>query len=127
MKLTVVMFAMLFGILSLAPNMQGGQFFKISELVEHYEEHQQTDKMFSSFLSFVSEHYFNNHKTSDGEEQMPFKSTVASVPVMSFHSVEITLVEISMFISLDEAELFGEPHGKINGYSGSIWHPPKAC
>jgi hypothetical protein len=127
MKLKMIIFAVLFGILSLAPNMQGGQFFKISELVEHYEEHLQTDKMFSSFLSLVSEHYFNNHKTSDSEEHMPFKSTVASVPVMSFHTVEISLVEILMFLSLDEAELFGESHSKINGYSGSIWHPPKSC
>lgn len=127
MKSTVIVFTLLFGILSLAPNMQGGQFFKISELVEHYQEHQQTDKMFSSFLSFVSDHYFNNHKTSGNEEQMPFKSTIASVPVMNFHNVEIIPVEVPLFFKLDDVELFGESHGKINGYSGSIWHPPKSC
>ena len=127
MRLTVLLFTLLFGILSLAPNMQGGQFFKISELVEHYEHHQDSGDTFRSFLSFVGDHYFNNHQTSDDEKQMPFKSTVAPVLLLTVHHVELIAVELPEFQETQTILPFIQAHGKISGFNGSVWNPPKMC
>jgi hypothetical protein len=126
MKLFSILFAVLFGVLSLAPNMQGGQFLKLNELVEHYEVHQNSNQPFTSFLSFVKEHYFNNSSSSKDEQNMPFKSTVVTVSVLAHIQVEISIPKFQQ--SFEPTEIpatFGEPSGVIQSVSLSIWNPPK--
>ncbi len=126
MKLVSIFFAVLFGVLSLAPNMQGGQFLKLNELVEHYEVHQEGNKPFSSFLSFVKDHYFNNATSSEDENNMPFKSTVVTVTALAHIQSEIYIPQFQHFIETFEIPAhFGEPSDKIVAVSLSIWNPPK--
>ncbi len=126
MKLVSILFALFFGVLSLAPNMQGGQFLKLNELVEHYEAHQEGHKPFSSFLSFVKDHYFNNSTSSEDENNMPFKSTVLTVTTLAQVQSEISIPKFQLPIeTIDISLLFGEPSDKIISVSLSIWHPPK--
>ncbi len=126
MKLISILFAILFGVLSLAPNMQGGQFLKFNELVEHYEAHQEGHKPFSSFLSFVKDHYFNNSTSSEDENNMPFKSNVVTVTVLAHIQSDITIPKFQQLIETVEIPLiFGEPCDKIVAVSLSIWNPPK--
>lgn len=126
MKLFSILFAILFGVLSLAPNMQGGQFLKLNELVEHYEEHQEGNKPFTSFFSFVKEHYFNNAISSGDEQNMPFKSTVVTVTVLAHIQSEIHIPTFQQLVeTIEIPSLFGEPSDKIVSVSLSIWNPPK--
>jgi hypothetical protein len=106
--------------------MQGGQFLKLNELVEHYEAHQKSNQPFTSFLSFVKEHYFNNARSSSDEQNMPFKSTVVTVSVLAHIQVEISIPQFQQ--SFEPTEIpatFGEPSGVIQKVSLSIWNPPK--
>lgn len=125
MKFTVILFAVLFGILSLAPNMQGGQFFKLSEVVDHYRDHQSSEETFSSFVSFVKDHYFQNHNTNEDERHMPFKSSVVSALVLVVHDCKISPVKEAMPFNEEPENCFGEPHGAPQKQSCSIWNPPR--
>jgi hypothetical protein len=126
MKLISILFAILFGVLSLAPNMQGGQFLKFNELVEHYEKHQEGNKPFSSFFSFVKNHYFSNSTSSEDENNMPFKSTVVTITVLAHIHSEISIPRIQdPFESIESPLLYGEPSDKIVAVSLNIWNPPK--
>lgn len=125
MRFTVILFAVLFGILSLAPNMQGGQFFKLSEVVDHYRDHQKSEESFSSFVSFVKDHYFQNHSTNEDERQMPFKSSVVSALVLVVHDCAISPVKEVTLFNEEPENIFGEPHGAPQKQSCSIWNPPR--
>jgi hypothetical protein len=127
MKATIIAFTFLFGILSFAPNMQGGQFFKLSEIVEHYESHQDSDEHFQSFIDFVKEHYFTNHNTKDNERNLPFKSTVASAFVLVIHQVKLEPIHEHLFIINEEKNFFGEPTSFVQQKSFSIWNPPRVA
>jgi hypothetical protein len=127
MKATIIAFTFLFGILSFAPNMQGGQFFKLSEVVDHYESHQDSDEHFKSFISFVKDHYFTNHHTKDNERNLPFKSTVASVFVLVIHQVKLEPIHESQFIANKEKCYFGEPNSTVQQKIFSIWNPPRVA
>jgi hypothetical protein len=125
MRFTVIIFTVLFGILSFAPNMQGGQFFKLSELVDHYQEHQNSRNSFSSFVAFVKDHYFQNHSTREDERQLPFKSSVISTLVLVAQEVKVQPVSIPIVHIEDRENCFGEPHGAPQNQSFSIWNPPR--
>lgn len=127
MKATIIAFTFLFGILSFAPNMQGGQFFKLSEVVEHYESHQDSKEQFQSFLDFVKDHYFTNHDTKDNERNLPFKSTVASAFVLVIHQVKLEPIHEYLFIVNEEKNFFGEPTSFVQQKSFSIWNPPRVA
>jgi hypothetical protein len=62
MRLLVIGIAVIFGLISTAPNFQGAQFLKLPEFIQHYSEHQSGPESFSCFLAFVKEHYFNNDR-----------------------------------------------------------------
>jgi hypothetical protein len=127
MRITIIAFTFLFGILSFAPNMQGGQFFKLSELVNHYETHQDGEEHFQSFLEFVKDHYFSNHHTKDNERNLPFKSTVASAFVLVIHQVKLEPIHEYLFIVSEEKSFFGEPTSFVQQKSFSIWNPPRVA
>lgn len=125
MRFAVITFTILFGILSFAPNMQGGQFFKLSEVIEHYETHQESKESFSSFIDFVKEHYFTNHHTNENERNLPFKSSVASPLVLVFQQVQMHEIPLSKFIEEEDDSCFGEPKNRIQNKIISVWNPPQ--
>ncbi len=127
MKATIIAFTFLFGILSFAPNMQGGQFFKLSEVVEHYKAHQDSDEQFKSFMDFVKDHYFTNHDTKDNERHLPFKSSVASAFVLVIHQVKLEPIHEYLFIVNEEKNFFGEPTAFVQQKLFSIWNPPRVA
>jgi hypothetical protein len=125
MKAIIIAFTFLFGILSFAPNMQGGQFFKLSEVAEHYKSHQGSEEQFVSFLDFVKDHYFKNHDTKDNERNLPFKSTVASAFVLVIHQLELEPFHEYLLMVNEEKNFFGEPNSFLQQKSFSIWNPPR--
>jgi hypothetical protein len=125
MRFAIFSFIFIFGILSFAPNMQGGQFFKISEVVEHYQTHQDSDETFSSFFSFVKDHYFSNHRTNENERHMPFKTTAVSAFILVIHHIELQPIHDSLFILDEDKACFGEPNHTIRNKEISIWNPPQ--
>lgn len=127
MRITIIAFTFLFGVLSFAPNMQGGQFFKLSELVNHYETHQDGEERFQSFLAFVKDHYFTNHHTKDNERNLPFKSTVACAFVLVIHQVKLEPIHEYLFIVNEEKSFFGEPNSSVQQKIFSIWNPPRVA
>lgn len=127
MKPTIIAFTFLFGILSLAPNMQGGQFFKLSKVVEHYKSHQDSEEQFQSFLDFVKDHYFKNHDSKDNECNLPFKSTMASTFVLVIHQVKIEPIHEYLLIVKEEKSFFGEPNSFVQQKSLYIWNPPRVA
>ena len=84
MKIVIVFFTVLFTIVSLAPNMRGVEYFKLTEVIEHYNEHQKSQDSFNSFFSFLKEHYSKNHKSNKDEKNFPFKSLMAFSFVYTF-------------------------------------------
>ncbi|MEY3236606.1 MAG: hypothetical protein RI883_707 [Bacteroidota bacterium] len=125
MRWSIIVFTFLFGILSLAPNMQGGQFFKISEIVEHYNGHQESADEFKSVLAFIQDHYFENNNSKENKHNLPFKSVVSSVLVMHIQNVSIVpVVEVAETVKL-QAHNFGEPNSQNYNKLYSIWNPPQ--
>lgn len=125
MRFAIILFVSIFGILSFAPNMQGGQFFKISEILEHYQDHQSGTETFDSFISFLKEHYSGDHDTKENEKQMPFKSVVACSSILVLEDFKITPIFFYCPVAEIEDHCFGEPKGKIQGKSIPVWNPPK--
>ena len=125
MRFAIISFIFIFGILSFAPNMQGGQFFKISEVVDHYQTHQDSDETFGSFFAFVKDHYFSNHHTNDNERHLPFKTTVISAFILVIHNIELQPIHDSFFILDEKKACFGEPNRMIQSNIINIWNPPQ--
>ena len=125
MRVSIIFFTFLFGILSLAPNMQGGQFFKLSEIIEHYNGHQESKDGFNTVLNFVQDHYFSNKNSKENKHNLPFKSVVASVSVMHVQNVSIIPVVEKAEFSLIQSHYFGEPSSRNYSKLYSIWNPPQ--
>jgi hypothetical protein len=125
MKTLTFTLAFLFGVLSLAPNMQGAQLFKLTEVVEHFHEHQKSEENFSTFIDFIVDHYFKNRETNKNEQELPFKSVVAAPVLIALEKIEVIPVTFQYFI---------EPISKPNVHQLSlptqarlnpIWNPPQ--
>ena len=126
MRLLVIGIAVIFGLISTAPNFQGAQFLKLPELIQHYSEHQSGEESFSSFLAFVQDHYFNNDHHGKNEQHMPFKTTGLGgvVALLSERPCDGAVLIYGKFNEKQSIH-FGEPHGSLNDYNGSVWNPPQ--
>jgi hypothetical protein len=126
MRWTVHFFAIYFFLLSLAPNFQGIQFFKIASLIEHYQSHQSSSQQFDSFISFLIEHYDGDHLPGENEQDLPFKSTFATVSVLIIQQGQLfTSVDYIGLPSAPKKHLFPDFPGFPKNTSCSIWNPPK--
>ena len=125
MRTAVLLFTLLFGILSMAPNMQGAQLLKVGELIEHYEQHQSSDESFGSFLSFVQDHYFNNLHHGKNERHMPFKSAISGAHILHLQENKIDPICISVEYIEKAPHYFGEPNGSLEDRTISVWNPPR--
>ena len=126
MRFVVIGIAIIFGLISAAPNFQGAQFLKLPQLLEHYSEHQSGKESFSSFLSFVQDHYFKNDHHGENEKHMPFKTTGmgCSTALIMVRPCQPLLVSET---NINEKSVvhFGEPNGSLNEFNGSVWNPPR--
>ena len=127
MKIVIVFFTVLFTIVSLAPNMRGVEYFKLTEVIEHYNEHQKSQDSFNSFFSFLKEHYSKNHKSNKDEKNFPFKSLMAN----SFHLIhqdyqQIEILEFD-FSNSSEKVVFNYKSLFYQQNLFAIWNPPKQC
>jgi hypothetical protein len=125
MRFLIIVFAIVFGFLSFAPNMQGGQFFKFNEVIQHFEAHQQSKESFNSFFAFVKNHYFSNHGTKENEKNLPFKTNILNSFVLVIHEVKLVPVNEDLIEVIEQSSCFGEPNGQLSKTSISIWNPPQ--
>ena len=127
MRLVIIVFTFLFTIISLAPNMRGGEYFKFSEVIAHYYSHQKSESNYQSFIAFLKEHYSKEHKPNKDEKNLPFKTMTAN----SFHLIyqDYTLVTIEEldFIPTNQKVNFNYRKAFYQQKLFAIWNPPKMC
>jgi hypothetical protein len=107
--------------------MRGVEYFKLTEVIEHYNEHQKSQDSFNSFFSFLKEHYSKNHKSNKDEKNFPFKSLMAN----SFHLIHQDYQQIEIL----EFDLSNSSEKVVFNYKSlfyqqnlfAIWNPPKQC
>jgi hypothetical protein len=116
----------LFGLLSLAPNLQGAQFLKLNELISHYCEHQSGPESFGSFLEFIKDHYYTKDHKGENESQMPFKSTqLAFNYCITLENTFLNLPQKMGSFQEPKQALFDNPQSAENRYMGLVWNPPR--
>jgi hypothetical protein len=107
--------------------MRGVEYFKLTEVVKHYNEHQNSQDSFNSFFSFLKEHYSKNHKSKKDEKNFPFKSMMAN----SFHLIhqDCPQIKILEFTPLNSSEkaVFYYKNAYYPQNLFAIWNPPKHC
>jgi predicted PurR-regulated permease PerM len=103
-----------------------GQFLKIPNLIEHYNEYKnEVTTNSNSFTQFIIVHYSKNTDNNQKEHQnLPFKTFDNSNHVLfTFSNVSFQLEIIKPFI-LAKEKFFYEKLFKSNLFT-SIWLPPK--
>ena len=126
MRIFSLILAVYFGLLSLAPQWLGLEFFKLDALFEHYDQFKQ-EKAQDSFWSFVQEHYLQQVTENHQEHrELPFKSAQANVLitlVMPTPSTSVSLVNAP--IHLSRQNILSAPTSvSINDFF-ECWHPPQ--
>lgn len=130
LKKTTTLLFLLFFVYS---NTELGQLFKISNLVQHYLEHNNHKQEQSlSFIAFVVNHYKNSQKHHDADEHdkhenLPFKTQNLNLDtvVLTFEEIQTIFtfkkpILISVYQSLP---IYKEWY--ISNVLLSIWQPPK--
>lgn len=126
MRLVSWILAVYMGLLSLAPQWQGLEFFKLDALFKHYEQYQQAN-VDPSFWSFVQEHYLQQVTENHQEHrELPFKSVQSNVLVTLFMPISGTQISIEDYtIHFPKQAIFTAPNAlHINDYF-ECWHPPQ--
>lgn len=126
MRLTSMVLAVYFGLLSLAPDWQGLEFFKVKALLVHYSEFQNETED-SSFWSFVQEHYIAQSNDNKHEHnQLPFKSTGSTAQITLFMPLSFTSAIVqNLKASNAKQSIHSAPLAvMINDYF-ECWHPPQ--
>jgi hypothetical protein len=127
MKLFAWILSLYILVLSLAPNMQGGEYFKVYGLIDHYMNHQTGEKTYSDFLAFLNDHYLNQKHHENEHENLPFKSHSVQTIVIATHTVEIkTVSEYNEISEPREKGFFVDQSGPI-ARAGTVWNPPQLC
>jgi hypothetical protein len=126
MRAMSTVLAIYFGLLSLAPQWQGLEFFKLDALFDHYAQYQQENEA-GGFLSFVQEHYLQQVTENHQEHrELPFKSSQAHVLVtlvMPTSSTSVLLANPP--IHLSRQNILSAPTSvSINDFF-ECWHPPQ--
>jgi hypothetical protein len=126
MRIMSLVLAIYFGLLSLAPQWQGLEFFKLDALFDHSAQYQQ-EKDDGGFLSFVHEHYLQQVTENHQEHrELPFKSAQANVLitlVMPTPSTSVSFVNPPILQS--KQNILSAPTSvSINDFF-ECWHPPQ--
>lgn len=126
MRLVSVVLAVYMGLLSLAPQWQGLEFFKLDALFKHYGQYQQANSD-HCFWSFLQEHYLQQVTENHQEHrELPFKSVQSNVLVTLFMPVSGTQIALDNFTEhFPKQAIFTAPTAlHINDYF-ECWHPPQ--
>jgi hypothetical protein len=118
--------ALYFGLLSLAPQWLGLEFFKLDALLEHYAQFQQ-EKEQDGFWCFVQEHYLQqvNDKQQEHRE-LPFKSVQSNTLVTLFMPVKSPAILLEKsFIDLSRQNILSAPTSVTINDFFEFWHPPQ--
>ena len=118
--------AIYFGLLSLAPQWQGLEFFKLDALFDHYAQYQQ-EKEAGGFFSFVQEHYLQQVTENHQEHrELPFKSAQANVLITLVMPTSSTSVfVVNPPVQLSRQNILSAPTSvSINDFF-ECWHPPQ--
>lgn len=118
--------AIYFGLLSLAPQWQGLEFFKLDALFDHYAQYQQ-EKDAGGFFSFVQEHYLQQVTENHQEHrELPFKSVQSNVLITLFMPVKSPIISLDKApIDLSRQNIMSAPPSvNINDFF-EFWHPPQ--
>lgn len=126
MRLTSFVFAIYFGLLSLAPQWQGLEFFKLDALMNHYAQYQQEQSQ-KGFWSFLQEHYLQQVTDQHQEHrELPFKSAQSNALVTLFMPVSETHLLLENPISFFQKEqIFSAPNALHTNDYFECWHPPQ--
>lgn len=126
MRIFSLILAVYFGLLSLAPQWLGLEFFKLDALFEHYAQFKQ-EKAQDSFWSFVQEHYLQQVTENHQEHrELPFKSAQSNVLitlVMPAPSTTVSLLNAPKHLSRQNI-LSAPTSVSINDFF-EFWHPPQ--
>lgn len=127
MRFVIISFLILFSLLTLAPNMQGAQFLKVGEMIEHYEEdYQDKGLSIASFIDFLEEHYTKQlDLNQDDHKELPFKSVTPSFIQLCMNEIKIQAIIIENQFEFKEKTYFSEPSFKVNQGLYTIWNPPR--
>jgi len=126
MRICSLILALYFGLLSLAPQWLGLEFFKLDALLDHYAQFQQ-EKEQDGFWSFVQEHYLQqvNDKQQEHRE-LPFKSVQSNTLVTLFMPVKSPAILLEKsFIDLSRQNILSAPTSVTINDFFEFWHPPQ--
>lgn len=101
------------------------QLFKIPSLVQHYFEHQSSEKKVT-FLDFLLEHYADNKLQDAQHDDLPFKShdDCQTHNIVVFPPSEVSIYTVSRSWYLNKLYSFPTSFSSSSPLS-SIWQPPK--
>jgi hypothetical protein len=126
MRICSLILAVYFGLLSLAPQWLGLEFFKLDALLDHYAQFQQ-EKEQDGFWSFVQEHYLRQVNDNQQEHrELPFKSVQSNTLVTLFMPVKspAILFENNLTYFSRQNILSAPTSVSINDFF-EFWHPPQ--
>lgn len=126
MRICSLILAVYFGLLSLAPQWLGLEFFKLDALLDHYAQFQQ-EKEQDGFWSFVQEHYLQQVNDNQQEHrELPFKSVQSNTLVTLFMPVKspAILFENNLTYFSRQNILSAPTSVSINDFF-EFWHPPQ--
>jgi hypothetical protein len=126
MRSISLVLAIYFGLLSLAPQWLGLEFFKLDALLDHYAQFQQ-EKEQDGFWSFVQEHYLQQVNDNQQEHrELPFKSVQSNTLVTLFMPVKSPAILFENNLTdLSRQNILSAPTSvSINDFF-EFWHPPQ--
>ncbi|TNF50393.1 MAG: hypothetical protein EP305_00480 [Bacteroidetes bacterium] len=125
MKIVAWILSFYIAILSLAPNMQGSEYFKVLDLVDHYVNHQSGKESYKDFMSFLNDHYQKDDHHKKEHRHLPFKSGQVQTILIANHVMDILIVREESSISESKHQPFFYELKSTKIHSGSVWNPPQ--
>lgn len=96
---------------------------RIPLLVEHFEEHENTNQEIS-FLSFLNEHYSENDSSDSDHGNLPFKSHVQTVSLLLAIESKSKISEPKEFIEV-QSFIFPSSIGNVVNTTIAVFQPPQ--
>ena len=102
-----------------------GQFLKIPNLIEHYNEHKNeltSDSI--SFIDYIVSHYSKNAENNHDHQDLPFKTLDNSSSVLFAFTIVTYQIQVVKSIISTQKKFFYNKSFKSN-LIASNWLPPK--
>ncbi|MQP24221.1 hypothetical protein GFJ94_03980 [Flavobacterium sp. LMO8] len=106
-------------------NTSVGQFLKVPNLIEHFNEHKNELTTNSiSFIDYIVSHYSKNADNNQDHEDLPFKTLDNSSSTLFAFSIITYQIQVVKSIISTQKKFFYNKSFKSN-LVASIWLPPK--